>query len=319
MSQENVSSSSTPSREINLNTLFKFIKSYDGNRETLIPYLNSVDSAFELATEEQIPILLAFTKTQLTGKAEVACSNRIFDSWNDLKTYLKELYSDKKHYNHLLLELQNCRQKQNENISAYNLRLETALKRALTSIKQVCTDPKELIGRLAAINDLALQTFILNVDPNIGLILRSRNIQTLNEAFNIALEEEKIQILMKETQSKKFTHYQKGSQNPNNNNSKGNTASHYKTENSNKPSTSKNSSGKVFNTQAKAEKSCKYCKNKGHTIEECRKLQYKKSQKQNDKKEETTNVSPIQKNESNPDTSAAVPRELNQLAAITLE
>lgn len=71
------------------------------------------------------------------------------------------------------------------------------MKRLLTSTQQNTTIPAELPGRLAAMNDLALHTFILNIKPDISNMLRARNIESLNEAFNLAIEEEKVQLLIK--------------------------------------------------------------------------------------------------------------------------
>lgn len=60
--------------ELDLNILFEFVKSYDGNRETLNSFLVNCDNAFELASDFQRPILFKFILSQLNGKAEVACS-----------------------------------------------------------------------------------------------------------------------------------------------------------------------------------------------------------------------------------------------------
>lgn len=70
MSTENLStvdSSSDNSEVYSIESLFKFIKPFDGDREKLTPYLNNVDSAFALAKPSQHGILLAFAKSQLTG------------------------------------------------------------------------------------------------------------------------------------------------------------------------------------------------------------------------------------------------------------
>lgn len=213
------------------------------------------------------------------------------------------------------------------------MRIETALKKLLTSVKQICENNSELVGRLASINDLALQTFILNVKPEIGLILRSRQTKTLNEAFNVAIEEEKIQSLMREQHNKnRSTYFQ--NKNPNYNNSSGAYPKYNNNNNNNNQNRSvkfvandkKNSKG---NNQSNfnGEKFCKYCKNNGHVIDECRKLKFKNSQRkgenQNNGNPNNDRAFPIsnsdQGNESNPDVNAAAPRELESLAALSLE
>lgn len=73
------------------------------------------------------------------------------------------------------MELQNCKQGSNETISQYICRIETAIKRLLTSTQQNCTDSSELKGRLVTIEDLGLHTFIINVKPQISQMLRRKN------------------------------------------------------------------------------------------------------------------------------------------------
>lgn len=112
--------------------------------------------------------------------------NHNFDSWNELKTYLKQTYSEKKHQSHLLLDLQNCKQNYNENVSQFLCKIEGCLKRLLSSIQQTNIKEAELNGRLAAMKELALHTFILSVKPEIGCMLRARKLDNLIEAFSIA-------------------------------------------------------------------------------------------------------------------------------------
>lgn len=249
---------------IPLQTLFKFVKPFDGDRQKLIPYLNAVDAAFHIATPEQIDILLAYTKTQLSGKAEAAVSNHDFNSWLDLKNFLKSIYSDAKHHGHLLIELLSCKQQPTEQISQYICRIETALKRLLTSTQQNTTIPAELPGRLAAMNDLALHTFILNIKPDISNMLRARNIESLNEAFNLAIEEEKVQLLIKVKHSNFKTIEC----------SICNKTGHSSNQCYRKPNTSKS----ILNTTQNSIKTCRYCKKDGHVTQECRKLKWKKEQ-----------------------------------------
>lgn len=295
MSNENLASSTgdlDSTVVYSIDSLFKFIKPFDGDRERLTPYLNSVDSAFSLAKPNQHNILLAFAKTQLIGKAEAACSNHIFDSWDSLKDYLKNIYSDKKHHGHLLMELQNCKQGLNETISQYICRIETAVKRLLTSVQQNCSDSLELPGRLVSIEDLALHTFIINVKPQISQMLRARNIKTLNEAHNIALEEEKTQLLIHKqpissNNSKYCSYCKKVGHTTINCFKKPSTSSNLNSyPNPNRKiysaSTSQNSSSRFNQNNSNSnyvQKQCAYCKRMGHLISECRKRQFNENQK----------------------------------------
>ncbi|RVE48224.1 hypothetical protein evm_007081 [Chilo suppressalis] len=179
--------------ELELNILFKFVKSYDGSRETLNSFLVNCDNAFSLASDAQKPILLKFILSQLHGKAEIACFIKEFTSWEQLKDFLKTQFSDKKHYSHLLTELQENRQGPQDSVSQYALRTDTCLSQLLTEISLSNTKAKELVGRTAAMEDLALHHFVMGLHPRISNIIRCKSPKSLNEAINYAISEERIQ------------------------------------------------------------------------------------------------------------------------------
>ncbi|KAL0860508.1 hypothetical protein ABMA27_009882 [Loxostege sticticalis] len=102
---------------VELPTLLKFIKPYDGCREQLNSFLVNCNNAYELASESQKDILFKYILCQLQGKAETACSIKEFANWHQLKEFLKTQFSERKHYAHLLTELQNCKQQATEPVS----------------------------------------------------------------------------------------------------------------------------------------------------------------------------------------------------------
>lgn len=183
----------TMTTELGLNTLFKFIKSYDGSRETVNSFIINCNNAYELATEPQKPILLKYILSQLQGKAELACSIKEFSSWDQLKEFLKTQFCERKHYAHLLTDLQECKQGPQDNVNQFSLRIETYLSQLLTEITLSNTKVKELAGRVAAMEDLALHHFLMGLHPRISNIVRCRSPRTLNEAINMAISEERIQ------------------------------------------------------------------------------------------------------------------------------
>ncbi|XP_052752777.1 uncharacterized protein LOC128201100 [Galleria mellonella] len=248
--------------ELELSILFKFIKSYNGDRETLNSFLVNCDNAFDLATESQKPILFKFILSQLNGKAEVACSIKDFTSWEQLKEFLKTQFSERKHYSHLLTELQESKQGPQDNVSQYALRVETYLSQLLTEISLSNTKVKELPGRTAAMEDLALHHFLMGLHPRISNIVRCRSPKTLNEAINFAVSEERIQQTL-------YRRPQPESK-PNNSNANKFKPTHYKSSNTSP------SSYKPFNPASQASSSlfCRYCKIPGHDISMCKKREY---------------------------------------------
>lgn len=259
------------SDKITLNVLTKFIKTYNGDRELLPAFLTNCESAISLATTEQQNFLCKYIISQLEGKAQLAACLKKFDNWADIKQFLKTTFGEKKHSTHLLVELQQCKQLPSEDAMQYAVRIESCLTRLQADIHYSCENDKELLGRLAAMEDLALNTFLLGLNSNFSSIVRCRNPKSLSEAITHATEEEKIFKLSKLTTrfNKQCTHCNKS----------GHIASEcYKNKRSS-PNLhhvdSSNNFSNNTNFKYDPEKSCKYCKKRGHLIGECRKLKAK--------------------------------------------
>lgn len=260
---------------VTLSVLTKFIKPYNGDRETLPAFLTNGDNAMSLASAEQQKVLCKFILSQLEGKAQVACSLKTFSSWNEIKTFLRSAFGEKKHASHLLIDLQNCKQSSTDDVTKYSLRIESILTKMQSDIHFSCKNQDEIIGRIAAMEELALNTFLLGLNPAISNIVRCRNPTTLNEAVQHAIEEEKLHNLYRSKSSSllkpqkhcsvcdKYGH---------------NTSECFKNK---KPQPYKsfhvNSTSSSEHLQTSNPKKCNYCKNLGHTIQECRKLQYNKN------------------------------------------
>lgn len=241
-----------PEQSLDLNIILKFIKPFDGSRDKLNSFIINCNNAIELANNFQEPILFKYILSQLQGKAETACSIKEFANWEQLKDFLKNQFSERKHYSHLLMELQEAKQGPNENVSQFCLRVETCLSQLLTEISLSNKKVKELPGRTAAMEDLALHHFVMGLHPKISNIIRSTNPRSLNEAVNLAISEERIQLTL----------YKKSSSLP----SEAPRRS-YPNNIQPRPVTQRPSYGSN-------ELLCRYCKSLGHTIESCKRREY---------------------------------------------
>lgn len=266
--------------KITLSFLTKFIKTYNGDRESLPAFLTNCDNAMSLASSDQQPVLCKFIISQLEGKAQVACSLKTFTKWTELKNFLRSTFGEKKHSIHLLSDLQHCKQLLNEDVTKFSLRIEQILTRIHSNIHYSCKDERELLGRTAAMEDLALNTFLLGLNPSLSNIVRCKNPTTLSDAIQYAIDEEKIFNLYKiNTKSQKQC-------------SVCNKAGHTSSECfKNKKPFSKNvfqiHHQNNFNKNQKPNsnnsyiKTCNYCKRTGHTITECRKRQFNENRREN--------------------------------------
>jgi hypothetical protein len=163
-----------PRDEVPLSILLKFISPYSGDTATLQTFIRNCQNAFDLASFNQHHILFAYICSQLRDKAELAVNNHNLSTWPQLKKFLIDTYSDKKHYGHLLLELQSRKQFNNESVTEFTQRIETCTTRLLQSARSMSEDDSEIKGRFATIDQIALQTFIIGVKSEISVILRSR-------------------------------------------------------------------------------------------------------------------------------------------------
>lgn len=268
------------SEQFPINVLCNFINVYKGDRETLTAFLTNCQNALDLASSSQKTLLLKFIIARLEGKAQIACSNKIFDDFDSLKAFLKQNFGERKHYNHLLLELQSCKQQANESVSQFALRIETCLTDLQSEIHNSDSLKKDLSGRIAMTEDLALFTFNLGLQPRLSNNVRCRNPRSLNEAIIIATEEEKIQNLLYRTTPKSMCRICR-------------KPGHSESECSSKqrrvyqdagPSYSprtyfKNNSTSTSHQNPGSDVFCRYCKNKGHDISQCRKRKYNNERK----------------------------------------
>ncbi|KPJ04952.1 hypothetical protein RR46_04068 [Papilio xuthus] len=254
--------------EVDLNILIKFIDKFDGNREQLNPFLSNCRNAINLASTSQQNILLKYILSQLRGHAEIACTIKEFENWPQLEEFLKSQFGNTKHYAALLSDMQECRQLNNETVHQFALRIESCLSKLLSEINiSIPTSKKgELTGRVAAMQDLALHTFVTGLNPRLSTVVRCRDPKHLNDAINFASSEEKIS----QASQRRNTSF---NQSPNQNLNR--SRPFHPLNRNPQNGTNRNHNGD-YPTPARPNDTpvCRYCKFPGHTIEVCRKREY---------------------------------------------
>lgn len=220
---------------------------FTGNRYELGEFLANCNNANNLATAEQRLPLLYFILSQIKGKTKEQLARVNFRNWEELKEQLKVLFQDKKHYYQLVEELSNIRQFSNETITDYYNKLENLNSRIISSIQQFTINAAEIPGKIKFVNDITLNRFIFHSKPEISQMLRWKEFSNLTSAHTAAVNEE---------QALKI-------------HSKFNTPFY------SKQPTSTNTPIRNFDIH----KTCTYCKNAGHTINECRKRAFNNERK----------------------------------------
>lgn len=193
-------------------------------------------------------------------------------------------------------ELNTIRQGSNESVINFHNRLERLTMRVINAIS--CKKNEEL-GRIQTIQELALQRFIYNSQTHISRFLRGRTYPTLSEALTAALEEERAvyisrpaRIRLYRVQSSQFNSARPEAQESSTNTHTPRVDSFQRSQRSsnnnrtyNAPSTQhsapSNSNVSPISNHSNSQKQCRYCKNYGHLINECRKRAYVNSRRNN--------------------------------------
>ncbi|KAF5278777.1 hypothetical protein FQA39_LY18353 [Lamprigera yunnana] len=173
-----------------LETLFQWVDKYDGSNQKLNEFIINTDAAFELASESQNSILLAYAKKQLTGRAKMITSTKIISSWRQLKEFLIESFSPRQSIDELILEAQTCRQLPNESIMDFTLRLDILDSKFIKAINLEDSNPIELPGLLKMKDNICLRAFIAGVSPTYQNLLTLKEPKNYQEASYCCLKSE---------------------------------------------------------------------------------------------------------------------------------
>lgn len=268
-------------------------KGFNGDRKKLNKFLVSCNLAFSLAAPEQETPLLYTVITKLEDPALTQLMHAELDNWKDLKEKLITLYREKKQYTQLFEELNNLKQIYKEPIVKFFARIEFAVAETVNEIKQIEKNKTLLPGAINNIEMIALSRFLYHSHPDISRILRITKPKTLQEAYAIAIEEEKsLSYLANQNYANKFdnAHFRGGNfqqnQNKNFNRNYENQNKNFQNNRMNEPQNNSRASdnknclrcGKYGHFAKECYKNraqtfliqnCNYCKKDGHLIDEC--------------------------------------------------
>lgn len=151
-------------KRLSYNTLFKFIPvPFTGNRDELSSFIGACNRTFSLIPPEDggtRAIVLQYIHTQIQGSAKTVISNRKFNTWEELKEFLRAMYADKKHFTQILKEMTTLQQFPNETVADYSCRIESCLKRAVKAAAQSCSKTDNLEGRIELLEEIASNRLI---------------------------------------------------------------------------------------------------------------------------------------------------------------
>lgn len=317
-STQNTSNTSTAPSHISLEMAERMLVKYDGDKSKLHEFIDNCSMAMSLVQNTHKSILFKIILSKITDRARILIKNRNFETWASLKEYLLEGYSDRRTQGQWQLELHSCKQNPNEDVISFANKVENCYVKLLGSLDHTVSDEKRE-GYAELLQGQALSVFLMGLNRDISLIVKSRNPETLEDAIQLALNEEREIKSLRE-----ISKYQNVNSNFTRHCTFCNKNGHTSFNCRNKPQTRTYSQNRFTQNQNdnqrqntnynfnhvrhvetnnpnnQGKKICNYCKNIGHLIHECRKRQYNNNLKRN---RDTTNPNSNlgNRNQSNPE------------------
>lgn len=258
-----------------INYVCKVIPQFDGVSSEVHRFLSCCDVVYKLATTpDEKTNFIELLKIKTSGKAYDVLCYKNFANYEAFRKEFQIQFLPRKTMTQLQAELNLIRQLNSESISAYSNRVEQLVSH-INSACLVHTGKETLSEDLLNSNNLsALQAFQEGLREPIKTLVKASRLPTLNEAITIAINEESktshlSQPAIRCNACGKMGHFAKDCR-------ISARASHARP------------SFQSFSNQASANQSavktpqrvqqvniqCRYCKNRGHSIEECRKRQF---------------------------------------------
>lgn len=158
------------------------LPTYDGNTKSLNYYIRSVECIIRAQRLTMTDKMFAcLVRAKLTGKALEALSMEIdIESWESISKALQNRFSEHRSEMQLLRELAHCPKNKNESYENYGKRIRDLL----DAISGISTQP------IKYYQTMAIDTFLHNLDNNIGVLVRLYQPKTLEAAIAIARQEE---------------------------------------------------------------------------------------------------------------------------------
>jgi transposase InsO family protein len=175
---------------ISVSEALKLVSPFKGDRKEVLAFISNVDTAFEVINPDNAGTLYKFVLTRISGEPRVAITHRNLENWEDLRTFLKNTYTEKRTLDFHATQLFGARQGKSESISDWIQNVQRLSSKFREAALQDCEED-ERQGIVALADKLRNICFVQGiVSDRIQTIVRSRNGDTFDEIAETALEEE---------------------------------------------------------------------------------------------------------------------------------
>jgi hypothetical protein len=165
----------------------KLVSPFKGDKREVLAFISNVDTVFEVINPDSSDVLYKFVLTRISGEPRVAINHRNLENWEDLRAFLKNIYTEKRALDFHATQFFGAKQDKNESVSEWIQNIQRLSSKFGEAALQDCEDD-ERIGIVALADKLRNICFVQGVSSDrIQTIVRSRNGNTFDET---ALEEE---------------------------------------------------------------------------------------------------------------------------------
>ena len=159
---------------LHIREALKLVSPFKGEKEVMA-FISNVDTAFKVINPDYSDILHKFVLTRISGKPQVPITHRNLENWKDLRTFLKNTYTEKRTLDFHATQLFGAKQGKNESVSDWiqNIqRLSSKFREAALQDYEV----DERTGIVALADKLKYICFVQGISSSrIQTIVRSRN------------------------------------------------------------------------------------------------------------------------------------------------
>ena len=150
-------------------------------------FISNVDMAFEVINPDNSDILYKYVLLRISGEPRVAITHRNVENWEDLRTFLKNTYTEKRTLDFHAMQLFRARQGKNESISDWIQNIQRLSSKFREAALQDCNDD-ERTGIVALADKLRNICFVQGISSHrIQTIVRSRNGSDPDRLFLLSL------------------------------------------------------------------------------------------------------------------------------------
>lgn len=181
-----------------LNEIFSIIPEYDGNQIFLNTFIQSCNTAFNMAVGNQKTLLNLHIKNKLRGRAAELINSRNPSTWPEIKILLENHFGDSRDLSSLIQDLQRIRQMPNESPLTFITRLQTHEAKMYASVNKQAFTQAEKDAQTKIIETMTLNTLLTGLEPKIGQIVRASDPADILTATNRIRRE--LQLTYFETQ-----------------------------------------------------------------------------------------------------------------------